>query len=248
MVSEDSTLVPVPQETRPAAPAQEASSPALRTTSALASDLNEDQALALLKASDLPPETIEQISKNSGVMKSRKVKRAVVAHPKTPRYVAISIVRQLFTFDLMQIALLPTMAGDLRVAAEEALIKRLETISAGEKLSLGRRASGRVAGVLLLDPDPRIIRAALENPKMTEALIIRAITRPNASSALVLAVCNHAKWSLRREVRIALLRNEKTPMGHALEFAHTLPPAILKEALENSRLPHAIKSCLLKGG
>jgi len=216
--------------------------------SAFAPDLNEDQALALLKVPDLSPETIEQLSKNGGVIKSRKVKRAVVAHPKTPRYVAISIVRQLFTFDLMQIALLPTLAGDLRVAAEEALIKRLETISSGEKLSLGRRASGRVAGVLLLDPDPRIIRAALENSRMTEALIIRAITRSNASSALVLAVCNHAKWSLRREVRIALLRNEKTPMGHALEFAHTLPPAILKEVLENSRLPQAIKSCLLKGG
>jgi hypothetical protein len=102
--------------------------------------------------------------------------------------------------------------------------------------------------VLLLDPVPRIIRAALENPRMTEALIIRAIMRPNASASLVLAVCNHAKWSLRREVRIALLRNEKTPMGHALELAHTLPPAILKEVLENSRLPQAIKSCLLKGG
>jgi len=180
-------------------------------------------------------------------MNSRKVKRAVVAHPKTPRYIAVSMVRQLFTFDLMQVALLPTLAGDLKVAAEEALIKRLEAISSGEKLSLARRASGRVAGVLLGDPDPRIIRAALENPRMTEGLIVRALTRLGASSALVLAVCNHSKWALRREIQIALLRNEKTPMGYALEFARTLPAAVLKEILESSRLPSSVKSCLLKG-
>jgi len=211
------------------------------------SDLNEDQALALLKRSDLAPEALEHLSKNTGVMKSRKVKRAVIAHPKTPRYIAVSILRQLFTFDLMQVALLTTLAGDLRIAAEESLIKRIETISSGEKLSLARRASGRVTGVLLLEPDPRIIRAALENPRMTEALLVRALTRLRASTALVLAVCNHSKWSLRRDIRVAVLRNEKTPLGHAMEFARTLPAPILKEVLENSRLPQSTKHALLKG-
>src|SRR5271154_3440649 len=193
MASEDSTFVP-------ATPSQQESfrsnPPDLLQTDVSNSTLNEDLALALLKRNDLPPEAIEQLSKNSGVMKSRKVKRAIVAHPKTPRHIAVSIIRQLFTFDLMHVALLPTLAGDLKVAAEEALIKRLEAISSGEKLSLARRASGRVAGVLLLDPDPRIIRAALQNPRMTEALIVRALTRPGVPSALVLAVCNHPKWSL----------------------------------------------------
>jgi hypothetical protein len=246
MASEDLTFVPADRE--PHSPdSREAID---RTPRGAASDsiFNEDLALAFLRSNDLPPEAIEQLSKNGSAMKSRKVKKAVIAHPKTPRYVAVAIVRQLFTFDLMQVALLPTLAGDLKVAAEEALIRRLETISSGEKLSLARRASGRVAGVLLLDPDLRIIRAALENPRMTEALIVRALTRPGVAPALVLAVCNHAKWSLRREIRIALLRNEKTPMGYALEFARTIPAAVLKEILESSRLPSSVKSCLLKGG
>jgi hypothetical protein len=251
MLSEDSTPVPPAPEPSPQTSQPEAPHGKLLDVlkaEASAPTLNEDLALALLKRDDLPPEAIEQLSKNSGVMKSRKVKRAVVAHPKTPRYIAVSIIRQLFTFDLMQVALLPTLAGDLKIAAEEALIKRLEAISSGEKLSLARRASGRVAGVLLLDPDPRIIRAALENPRMTEAWIVRALTRLGVSSALVLAVCNHSKWSLRREIRIALLRSEKTPMGHALELARTIPATVLKEILENSRLPQNLKNCLLKGG
>jgi len=210
--------------------------------SAADSALGEDLALALLKRTDLTAEILEQLSKNGAVIKSRKVKRAIVAHPRTPRHLSIAIVRQLFTFDLMQIALLPVVAGDLKVSAEEALIQRLETISSGEKLSLARRASGRVAGKLLLDPELRIARAALENPRLTETLVIRGLTGPHASPAFVLAVCNHPKWSLRREIRLALLRHEKTPLGFALEFARGLPAPVLQEILVSSRLPQAVKA------
>ena len=240
-VSENSDLVPIlsPEEVIP--------NPSPEALAAAGSALNEDLALALLKRSELPSEVIEQLSKNSVALKSRKVKRAIVCHSKTPRYIAVAVIRQLFTFDLMQIALLPALAGDLKVAAEELLIKRLETISAGERMSLARRASARVAGILVRDRDPRILRAALENPRMTESLIIRALTQLNSSSALILAVCSHAKWSLRRDIRIALLRHERTPMGYALEFARTFPLPVLQEVFESSRLPQNVKACVLKG-
>ena len=53
------------------------------------------------------------------------------------------------------------------------------------------------------------------------------------------------KWSLRRDVRVALLRNEKTPMSRAVEFAHGLPAALLQEILRESKLPVNVKEYLL---
>jgi hypothetical protein len=90
------------------------------------------------------------------------------------------------------------------------------------------------------------MQAALENQRLTETFIVRTLTRERAPAGLVQAVCRHPKWSLRREVRIALLRNEKTPMGYALEFARNLPAPVVQELLESSRLPQNVKSCLLK--
>jgi hypothetical protein len=196
--------------------------------------MDEDSALALLQRADLAPDSIEKLSK-SAVTTSRKVKLAIVRHPKTPRYVSLYVLRHLFTFDLMQVALSPAVVGDLKMAAEETLIHRLETISAGEKLSLARRASGRVAGELLLDTEPRVMLAALENPRLTEALVIKAVLRNEASLALVRALCSHSKWSLRREIRIALLRNEHTPLEHAVEFAKSLPDDVVRSACETPR-------------
>ena len=197
--------------------------------------LSEDLALALLKNSDLTPEVLEQLGKNSSVMKYRKVKLALVENPKTPRYISLPMVRSLFTFDLMRVALMPVAPSDVKMVADEALINRLKTISSGERLSLARRASGRIAGELLLDPEPRVIRIALENYRLLEASVLKTISRQDAPAAFIEAVCHHSKWSVRREIRMALLRNEKTPLARALEYSRTLPPPLVREILHVSR-------------
>jgi hypothetical protein len=214
---------------------------------AAASDpaLTEDLALVLLKRSDLPALALVDLSKNNAVAKSRKVKAALVEHPRTPRHVSIPLIRHLFTFDLMQVALTPAVPADMKLIAEESLINRLERLSQGERLSLARRASGRIAAELLLDPETRVIQAALENGRLTEVTLIKTLMRRDATSALVAAVCQNPKWSVRRELRVVLLRSEWTPPVFALEFARSLPTDLIRETLNDSRLPVDVKQSLL---
>jgi hypothetical protein len=147
--------------------------------------LTEELALALLARRDLHHKVLEALSKNGAVMKHRKVITAVVRHPRTPRYVALPIARHLYTFELMQIALTPGVAADLKLAVEESMVSRLETVSAGERLGLAKRASGRVAAALLMDPEPRIIEAALLNPQMTEAWIVKGLMSDDPPQSFV---------------------------------------------------------------
>ena len=69
------------------------------------SALTEDLALALLKRPDLPAEACEALTRNANLVKLRKVRRRVVEHPRTPRHVSLAMLRHLYTFDLMQVAL-----------------------------------------------------------------------------------------------------------------------------------------------
>jgi hypothetical protein len=180
--------------------------------------------------------------------------------------VSVPLVRQFYTFDLMKVALSPSVPADVKVAADDVLISRLKTVTIGERLTLARRASGRVAAALLLDVEKmdgkivdgnigdaetvaretRVLQAALENPRLTAALVISSVLRPAASAALVHAVARHAKWSPRREVRAALLRTEHLSLARALEFSREIPAPLLHEVLASSRLPAQIKDQLLR--
>src|SRR6202161_1512626 len=228
--------------------------------------LTEDFALSLLKRPDLHPQVLEQLSKNASVNKSRKIRIALASHPHTPRHVSVPLARQFYTFDLMKVALSPGVPADVKVAIDDILIARLEMVTIGERLTLARRASGRVAAALLVDtekatgqliegeitdrkvssPQTRITRAALDNSRLTEALVINSVLHAATGAALVRAVARHEKWSPRKEIRAALLRTEYLSLASALAFARTISPPVLREILQSSRLPEKIKDQLLR--
>jgi len=205
---------------------------------------SEDVILAWLQRADLLASEIEQLIKQCGAINSRRIRLATVTHPRTPRHISLPLLRQLFTFDLMGIALAPMVAADLKHAAEDVLIQRIESISAGERLTLARRASGRVAASLLIDSDSRVMRAALDNARLTEVLVTKAIQNPRVTSSFVEAVCCHGKWSVRQEVRIVLLGCEKTPLARTLAFARELPASLVRDVLHASKLPPGTKRYL----
>jgi hypothetical protein len=209
--------------------------------------LTEDIVLALLKNRDLPAERIELISKNATAIKTRKVRLALATHPQMPRRLALRLMRELYTFDLMQFALKPTVVADLKRVADELLVSRLPSITLGERIALAHRSSVVVGGALLLDKEPRVWRTALENARLTEAAIVKALHRSTVTPAFVEAVCRHAKWSHRHEICVALLGNPHTPLAHVLKFARRTPPAQLRDILHASHLPEKIKAYVRKG-
>ncbi len=89
------------------------------------------------------------------------------------------------------------------------------------------------------------MNAALENPFITEAWIVRALMRDEAPVSFVHAACRHPKWSLRRDVQVALLRNDNTPLARAIAFAEKLPSQVLRDVLHHSRLQANVKTYLL---
>ena len=257
LLEEDTAIIPAAAAT-PAAPVD-----LLHTAADPA--LTENLALSLLKRADLHPEVIEQLARNASALKSRKVKIALASHPHTPRHVSVPLARQFYTFDLMKVALAPGVPADVKVAVDDVLISRLKAVTTGERLTLARRASGRVAAALLLDSEnagamaaakaadakpvargTRILLIALDNPRLTESLVINSVLSSAASAALVEAVARHAKWSRRKEIRAALLRTEHLSLARALEFSREVSAAQLQEVLATSRLPEKIKDQLLR--
>jgi len=235
-----------PAHTQPIEEMVQAREPEVLKAAAAHPAMTEDLALAFLTRRDLPPSALEALTKNGSVMKHRRVMAAIVAHIKTPRHVSLPIARHLYTFELLQIALTPAVPPDVKMAVEDAIAMRLGSISGGERLALAKRGSTRIAAALLFDKEPAVMQAALTNPFMTEVWIVKAIMSKDSTPAMVSEVSHHVKWSLRKEIRIALLKNDKTPLGRVLAFAQSMAAPVLREVLATSRLNAKVKEYLTR--
>ena len=208
--------------------------------------LTEDLALAMLRRRDLVPTAIEAMIRNHSVMKHRKVLLHLIQHRRTPRHVSLPLLRRLFTFELMHVALTPVVAADVKLVAEDVLIGKLETLSLGESISLAKQASPGVAGALLLHAERAVIEAALHNPRMTEASIVKSLAKPEVPVILLSTLVDHPKWSLRRELQMAMLRRPEATEAMVAVVVRRLPKLAVFELIEHARLPEGREELLRK--
>lgn len=206
--------------------------------------LNEDLALTILRRHDLQASVIEAIAKNHSVIKHRKVLVGVVEHQHTPRHISLRLLRRLFTFELMQVALAPAVHADVKRIADELLIDKLETISLGERITLARQGSANVAAALLLHNETSIIEAVLQNPRMTETGILKSLARPKVPVPLLNMLVQHSKWSTRREIQIGILRRAEASDALVMQLAAKLPKRALQDVLTQYKLPASRKELL----
>jgi hypothetical protein len=178
--------------------------------------LDEAQLTLLLERKDLPAEVFEQIVRRKALLKNYRVKRAIVFHHRAPRLVAMRLLRDLYLMDLAQFTLSPTVVVDLKRQAEEQLIARLPQLPLGQKVTLARRGPARAAGALLAEGHPQVLAVVLDNAYLTESQILKALSREKLPEAALIAVGHHRKWSFSYNVRIALVRHHRTPLGIVL--------------------------------
>lgn len=206
----------------------------------------EPELTILLERLDLPSAVVGTIAEKGDWISRQPLKLRVARHPHAPKKIAIAILRQLYPFDLARLSTVPSAPPDVRRLAEEILIARVPQLALGEKLTLARRAPARVAGALLGEGHPHVMRVVLENPLLTESQVLKVLAKLGVPERIVSAIANHAKWSSRRDVTLALLRNRETPVSAARQFVPKLALDDLKEIVALSDLAPHLRQCIVE--
>src|SRR3984893_3871545 len=173
---------------------------------------HEEHLCRLLERAELSAALLARIAGHKNWLHSRGVKCGLVAHPRTPRHIAMKAARDLHAGDLSAISLRPTAPPEVRRFAEGLLIARLPQLPLGQKLALARRGTGRLAGSLLADGHGPPAAAALENARLTESQVLRALSEATLAEAAIDAIANHVKWPRLPNVRLALAKHPRSPL------------------------------------
>jgi hypothetical protein len=206
--------------------------------------LDETQLCLLLGRKDLPGEVLEEVARRKPLLKNYRAKRALAFHPRVPRLISLRLLRELYLMDLVQIALLPGVASELKRSAEDQLLARLAQLPLGQKIALARRGPARVAGALLAEGHTQVIAIVLDNPYMTEAQILRALSRERLPTAVIPAIVRHRKWSISYNIRLALVRHPAAPLATILSYLPQLTVSDLRELAAPGIVPPALRKYL----
>jgi hypothetical protein len=204
--------------------------------------LQESDLLRLLQRKDLPQEVLRELAQHKSLRRSYSAQLALVRHPRTPRLVSLPLMKFLYVFDLLRVAQTPGVPTDVKIVAEETILKKLTAMPRGERISIARRGTGRLAAELLLSPDLELIRAALDNPYLTEGHLLKLLAREGLHHAVVEQLSAHPRWSHRYHLRLGLIRHPLTPLARVLEFLPDVAITDLREVcLDRRMLPQVRK-------
>ena len=206
--------------------------------------LDENTLSMLLQRKDLRSEFLEAVVSTRRLMKNYQIKKLVAFHPHTPRIEGIRLLRDLYLMDLVQFSISPGVLPDLKRKAEDQVIAKMPQLPLGQKISLARRSPARIAGSLLADGQPAVVKAALANPSLTEAQVLRVLAKEKLPPQVVQAISQDAKWSHIYNVRIALIRQPSTTLTSILAFLPELTISDLRELVAPGILPENLRQYL----
>ncbi|HET6142138.1 MAG TPA: hypothetical protein VFE02_01425 [Candidatus Acidoferrales bacterium] len=198
----------------------------------------------LLERKDLSGLLLEEISKRKTWRVSYRVRLGLAAHPHTPRLIAMRLLRELHLMDLVRVSLLTTSSMELRRLADERILAQLAQLPLGQKLMLARRGSTRIAAGLVQHGPEQVARAALNNSFLTEAQLLKTLSKQTLPARIIAAVASHDKWSRLIHVRVALLRHPEISPGHVPALLRGLPRRDIEDLLCLTRLQENIRSQL----
>ncbi len=205
---------------------------------------DESKLCLLLARKDLPAELLEEIASRKNLLKSYAVKKSLMFHPRTPRLIGLRLLRDLYLMDLVQYTLSPSASIEIKLQAEAQILARMPQLPLGQKITLARHGPGRVAGALVAEGHPQILRVALDNPLLTEAHVLKALAREKVPLPVVQSLCSHPKWSQIYNVRLALVRNPSAPLATILAFLPELTVSDLRELASPGIVPENLRKYL----
>jgi hypothetical protein len=100
---------------------------------------------------------------------------------------------------------------------------RIRGLSQMEKLLLAVKAERSERALLLQDNDPRVLLSLLRNPRLTVDEVARLAKSSFLNFQIADVIVKTTQWTSSLDVRLALIRNPKTPPAFALQILPTLP-------------------------
>lgn len=199
------------------------------------------EARQILRNPHATREVVEVLLATPEVLGSHEVKKDLAAHPQTPQPRALDLVPNLFWRDLVRLGADSRVRPAVRRAANRTLASRLPGLATGEKSAIARTAGPGLLARLRHDPSPRVLRALLQNPRLTEGTLLPVASSDQTPGPVLEVLADDRRWGVRYPVRRALANNPATPPTVALRLLPHLKKHDLRSVARATRISAVVR-------
>ena len=207
--------------------------------------MDDDEMRALLRRA-VPVRALEVVATRPPWSERPRVLVAVVLSPRAPRALSVRLVDSLFWRDQALVAATTRLNLAVRARAEALLLEQLPRLGLGSRVALAHAATPNLLAALLVDPDPRVIRAALESPRLTESSLLRALRASPLAQRLVDEVLRSGRWSECYAARLEIVLHPQMPIAIALGQITSLARRDLRRLVDTDGLRPLLQAAALR--
>jgi hypothetical protein len=205
-------------------------------------ELDEGEALEILRNSYCPVEVAEMVADSRHLLRSHVVRERLSGFRGLPFARAMDLLATLPWTSLLGLAQSPSAPPVVRRHAEKRLLGLLLKMTLGEKVALARKVHRPLLRNLIAQADEQVLIALLNNPRLAENDILVILNTTQAFPTFFAELARHPKWGQYYGIRLGLAGCPRTPLPLALSALVQLRAVDLQEVSQRSDLPEPVRS------
>lgn len=131
-------------------------------------------------------------------------------------------------------------AGPMEEGKRLTLTQRIMKMSIAEKIRLATRGNKEARTLLLRDTNKLVATAAIRSPRITDGEVLMCANNRAVNDDVLRVIYNNRDWTKDYRIKLALVKNPKTPMALAFRFLATLRDSDVKDLARDRNVPSGV--------
>ncbi len=132
-------------------------------------------------------------------------------------------------------------AAPMEEGKRMTLAQRVLKMSISEKIKLATLGNKEARSLLIRDSNKLVSVAVVRSPRITDGEIMAIANNRAVLDDVLRVVYSNREWTKAYPLKLALVKNPKTPSGIAMRFLGTLRESEVKDLARNKNIPSGIQ-------
>ncbi len=121
------------------------------------------------------------------------------------------------------------------------LAQRVMKMSITEKIKLATVGNREARGLLIRDTNKLVAVAVIRSPRITDGEVLRVANNRAILDDVLRVIYGNREWTKMYPIKLALVKNPKTPLAISLRFLNTLRESEVKDLARDRNVPSSVQ-------